>query len=224
MSMATRVNPDNAVSKRQRFKEEVEEPMDMMHGQEGLAFWSYWEHQSSLYILSMRLLATRPGGRVERYLSEEMQKYGRRHRKSREDLAKYITGTHEAAIRWRMTREGVRHILKRQCMSEVHFDTCYCPKCFGMTYVKGHPTMIMIRIKAIIYELRQFGERAQQCLFDMLLQSDIKMWDLKYECLNRPCDAGTESCELPLQDAKRKFEKYNYYQEVDTSMALAELD
>lgn len=224
MAMQTRANPDNSCRKRQRFENEVEEPMDMMHGQEGLAFWSHWEHQCSMYTLGVRLLATRPGGRVERYLYSKLAWHGNKNCKSREDLAKYIAGTDKKAVQWRMTHEGLRYVLKQQCTKEFHHGACYCPVCFGLLYVKGHPTMVIVRIKSIIYELRQFSENARLCLFEMLMQSDIKMWGFQYKCLDRPCDVGTEPYILSLRDAKRKFEKYHYSQAVVTSMVLARDD
>jgi len=50
--------------KRQRFAEEVVIPMDVLPDPEGLAFWSYWQHECAAFGLNLRLLASRPEGKV----------------------------------------------------------------------------------------------------------------------------------------------------------------
>jgi len=143
--------------------------------------------------------------------------------KSRVDLARYFEDDDERAQRWRHTREKMRYIIRQNCSKHFHYGHCYCPRCFGMYYVKGSPTMIIIQIKTIIYELRQFDEVARACLLEMLKNEDIKMLSLhKHD--EGGLHPNLEVLELSGPRAVYLYHKYNYSQDVVTSMELALCD
>jgi len=173
--------------------------------------------------LNLRLLASRPEGKVASHLKRKLCAHGKRHLKGRIDLVRYFEDDDERAQRWRYTREKMRYIIRQKCSKHFHCGYCYCPRCFGIYYVKGSPTMIIIQIKPIIYELRQFDEGARACLLEMLKNKDVKMLSF-HNREEGELYPGPEVFELSLLRAIYLYHKYNYSQDVATSMELALCD
>jgi len=196
------------------FAEKIVMPMDEMNDEEGLAFWLHWKEECMTYQLQKRLLKSRRGGRVEFHLKKKLCAWGRRHVKSRKLLSHYIKSKNSHACRWRNMREKMHCIMKHECGRNFHCGYCRCPKCVKMYYVKGNFTMIVVRIKDRIYELRQFDDEARNCLMDMIRKKELTMVAARK---NRE-PAATE---LPLSRSIYLCQKYNYSQDVVESMKLA---
>jgi len=196
------------------FAEKVVMPMDELHDEEGLAFWLYWKEECVTYKIQKRLLNSRHGGRVEFHLKKKLCAWNRRHLKSRALLARYIKGKDLPACRWRNTREKMRWIMKHECGRNFHCGYCRCSKCVKIYYVKGNPTIIVVRIKDRIYELRQFDDEARNCLMDTIARKELIMV------------AAKNNEELPAKELSSSrsmylCQKYNYSQDVVESMKWA---
>jgi len=208
--------------KLKRFSTEVVYPMDMLHGQEGLAFWSYWGNECKAYEWITGTVARKPrhsGKKISR--SEVFHTWWLK--PSKKQWEKYVNGTSTHARNWRNTYESMRTILQK-CRLKYHTGDCYCNICCELYYIKGVPTMIIVRTKSVVYELRQFARfapNAQQCLLDMLSQGDVPMYKCQCQALIRPATESVKYILLPPQKAMKKFVKYQYSQDVVESIILA---
>ena len=220
MIMEVQYNLQEERNKFQRFTKEVAIPMDLLHGQEGLAFWSYWDDECKAHELWMRLVASKFESKTEELLNEQLQWLGKPYTKIRDDMLEYINSGKENAICWRRTRERMHYLLTKRCARPFHAWYCCCPNCFGIFHVKGSPTMIIVQIKSVIYELRQFNDKARVCLLDMLKASDIQMMGFQDKGPDDLCDGYPIVVVLSSQKAEKKFCKYDYSQEVITSLIL----
>jgi len=202
--------------RRRNYAEKVVIPMDELSDDEGLAFWLHWKEECMTYGLKKRLLNTRPGGRAEFHLIKKLGVWNKRHVKQRVDLARYIKGKDKRARRWRKTREQMRWIINHECGRHFHFGHCYCHKCVKIYYVPGSPTMIVVRIKERIYDLRQFDEEARTCLLDMIGKKELTM-----VVARKSEKRESETMGLPSSRSMYLCQKYNYSQDIVASLKWA---
>jgi len=196
------------------FAEKVVMPMDELPEDEGLAFWLYWKEECATFEIKKRLLNTMHGGRVEFHLKKKLCAWNKRHIKPRAHLARYIKGKDVRARHWRNTRERMLWIINHECGRHFHCGYCRCHKCVKMYYVKGSPTMIVVRIKERIYELRQFNKEARGCLLDMMGEKELTMVVAKK-------NKNSETMELSSSRSRYLCQKYNYSQDIVASTKWA---
>ena len=201
----------------EQFAEKVVIPMDELRDEESLAFWLHWKEECAVYEIQEHLLRCRQGGKVDFHLKKKLCAWNRRHVKPRALLAQYVNNKNSSACLWRSMREKMRWIMKHECGRNFHWGYCRCSKCLKMYYVKGDFTMIVVRIKDRIYELRQFDDEARNHLINMINKEELIMV---------VASENRESAAMVLPRFRSLYlcQKYNYSQDVVESMKLAHED
>jgi len=201
----------------EQFAEKVVMPMDELPDEESLAFWLHWKEECEVYELQKQVLKCIPGGIIDFHLKKNLCAWNRRHVKPRALLVKYINKKHSKAQFWRGMREKMRWIMKHECERYFHWGYCRCSKCLKMYYVKGEFTMIIVRIKDRIFDLRQFGDEARNYLINMISKEELNMVT---------ASKNKESITKVLSRPRSLYlcQKYNYSQDVVESMKLAQED
>jgi len=199
------------------FAEKIIRPLDDLNDDESLAFWLYWKEECEVYEIQKHVLRCMPGGMVELGLKKQLCAWSRRHLKPREVLAQYLNEKQSKSCLWRSTRERMRWIMNHECRKHYHWGYCRCSKCLKLYYVKGDFTMIVVRVKENIFDLRQFNDEARNHLINMISKEELVM-------LMPSKNEGDAVKTVSRPRAIYLCQKYNYPQNVVESMQLANED